>query len=84
MLLSIGDQIVGANEKIREETERRQKWKKENERRRHNYVPLIFELLQQMGKKQMLDNLFKDAVQKKKEKQEESKKDKDGDQVMKD
>jgi len=32
----------------------------------------------------MLDGLFKDAVQKKKEKQEESKKEKDGDSIMKD
>jgi hypothetical protein len=32
----------------------------------------------------MLDGLFKDAVQKKKEKQEEIKKENDGDSVMKD
>lgn len=31
---------------IAQETEKQAKWKTENERRRHNYVPLIFELLQ--------------------------------------
>lgn len=31
---------------IADETEKQEKWKSENERRRHNYVPLIFELLQ--------------------------------------
>ena len=37
--------------KIEQENEKQQKWKTENERRRHNYVPLIFELLQQLAKK---------------------------------
>ena len=35
-------------------TKRFSKYKIENERRRHNYVPLIFELLHQLGKKNML------------------------------
>ena len=32
--------------KIAADSDRQAKWKAENERRRHNYVPLIFELLQ--------------------------------------
>lgn len=41
-------------------------------------MPLIFELLQQLAKKNQLDDLFKDAVAKKKEKDEaEKNKDKD-------
>lgn len=39
------DLIQTLSLKIEQENERQQKWKTENERRRHNYVPLIFELL---------------------------------------
>jgi len=57
-------------------------------------VPLIFELLQQLAKKNMLDDMFKDAIKVKKEKladkkkkEEEEKnagkKDADGDAKMK-
>ena len=45
------DLIQTLNLKIEQENEKQQKWKTENERRRHNYVPLIFELLQQLAKK---------------------------------
>jgi len=38
--------------KIVEEKERQANWKSENERRRHNYVPVIFELLKQLSSKQ--------------------------------
>jgi len=55
------------------EEDKQNKWKKENERRRHNYVPLIFKLLEHMGKKGMLEELLEDAVQKKKEKVEAEK-----------
>ena len=60
--------------KIAHETERQAKWKLENERRRHNYVPFVFELLQQLAKKNMLEDLFKEAVELKKKKKEEKKK----------
>lgn len=56
---------------IAEEQERLSKWKAENERRRHNYAPAIFELLKQLAKKNMLDDLYKDAVKKKEEKKAE-------------
>jgi len=59
--------------KVEQETEKQLKWKTENERRRHNYVPLIFELLQQLAKKQMLGELFEDAKTKKEEKLEAEK-----------
>ena len=70
---------------ISEEKDNQSKWDKENERRRHNYVPLIFELLKQMGKKGMLEEMLSDAVQKKKDKVEAEKKKKEeaGDAEMK-
>ena len=52
--------------KIQSEMERNQRWKIENERRKHNYVPFIFEMLQQLAKKNMLEGMFKEAVEKKK------------------
>ena len=41
-------------------------------------MPLIFELLQQLGKKNLLGDLFKDAVEKKKEKDKQEKEKENG------
>jgi hypothetical protein len=35
--------------KVIEEKTRQANWKLENQRRRHNYVPVIFELLKQLS-----------------------------------
>ena len=52
---------------ITEEKEKQAKWKVENERRRHNYIPAIFELLKQLAKKDMLEDMYSEAVKKKEE-----------------
>ena len=62
---------VGAQ--IAEETERRTKWKAENERRRHNYVPAIFEILKQLAMQNKLGGLYEDACKKKEERAQASK-----------
>ena len=72
-LNELSSSIANHEMRIAAETERQAKWKAENERRRHNYVPLIFELLQQLAKKNMLEPLFKEAVEQKKKKAEEKK-----------
>jgi len=54
--------------KLQQEQDRQARWRIENERRKHNYVPLIFELLQGLAKKNMLEGLFKEAVEKKQKK----------------
>lgn len=59
--------------KVIEEKTRQTNWKLENQRRRHNYVPVIFELLKQLAQKQQLETLFKEAVEKKEKAQEEKK-----------
>ena len=41
----IKEKVEALGVKIITETDRNATWKKENERRRHNYVPLIFDLL---------------------------------------
>ena len=46
---------------ISQQEELRKKWKEENERRRHNFVPLIFELMAQFAKKDMLAEMVDDA-----------------------
>ena len=45
-LNEINQSILNQEMKIQSEIERNQRWKTENERRKHNYVPFIFELLQ--------------------------------------
>lgn len=53
---------------IAAENEKREKWKNENIRRRHNYFPFILSLLGAMGKKGILKDLTARAKEKKKEK----------------
>lgn len=64
-VLALGDiaERIGACEaRIAQEQDRQARWKTENERRRHNYVPLLFELLQQLAKNNMLKPMFDEAV----------------------
>lgn len=58
-------------QKIEAERQRQINWKTENERRRHNYVPVIFELLKQLAQKKMLGNLFNEAKERKAKKDAE-------------
>jgi len=62
--------------KVIDEQERQANWKSENERRRHNYVPAIFAILQQLAEKNMLSDLFKEAQERKKAKDAEKEKEK--------
>ena len=57
-LAELSNSIEAKEERLSYEIERQKQWKTENERRRHNYVPLIFELLQQLARKNMLEGLF--------------------------
>lgn len=57
--------------KIATERQRQANWRSENERRRHNYVPVIFELLKQLSQKRMLKTLFDEAKERKAKKQVE-------------
>jgi len=54
---NISTSLHMVSDRASEEKERRAKWKLENQRRRHNYVPLIFELLKQLAQKNMLEDL---------------------------
>lgn len=71
MLNDIQQQIFSLEDKKKEETEKREKWSKENQRRKHNYVPLVLELLKIMSEKRMLTDLYKTAEEAHKKKQEE-------------
>ena len=72
--------------KIATEHQRQANWRSENERRRHNYVPVIskaphetplpriseiLELLKQLSQKRMLKTLFEEAKERKAKKQAE-------------
>jgi ubiquitin carboxyl-terminal hydrolase L5 len=47
--------------KLADEQTKRERWKLENQRRRHNYVPLVVEVLKELAKKGMLANLASEA-----------------------
>lgn len=66
--------LLDIQDQLKEEIEKREKWRKENERRRHNYVPLVLELLKIMSEKNMITELYKDAEEKHKKKLEEKEK----------
>jgi ubiquitin carboxyl-terminal hydrolase L5 len=51
-----------------EETKRAQ-WRLENQRRRHNYVPLCVSLLKELAKAGKLEGLVKGATEKKQQQQ---------------
>lgn len=44
-LNELSTSIANQEARVAQEQERQARWKAENERRRHNYVPFIFELL---------------------------------------
>lgn len=46
---------------IEDEKEKVNKYRRENERRQHNYIPLIFELLKIMNEKGKLEEVYTEA-----------------------
>ena len=49
---------------IAEEEERRKMWRKENVRRRHNYLPFIVEMLKALAEQGQLLPIFEKAKEK--------------------
>ena len=64
MLIEIQNEIMIVEEQRKEEQDKREKWVRENQRRKHNYVPLVLELLKVMSEKKMLTELYKEADEK--------------------
>lgn len=75
--------ITQLQDGIKQEQEKFKRWKNENVRRRHNYVPFIFNLLKILARKGKLKPLVEKAVEMKKvknaaeEKREKEKKEKE-------
>ena len=67
-LFEIDDFISHIDSMISEEDAKFKRYRVENERRQHNYIPLIFELLKNMAEKNILEEVYDEA------KNEESKK----------
>ncbi|XP_065830119.1 ubiquitin carboxyl-terminal hydrolase isozyme L5-like [Oscarella lobularis] len=69
----IEEQISGAKLKLEAEAEKVQRYQIENIRRKHNYVPLIMELLKILAQKKELVPLMKKSIEKVKSKREAAK-----------
>ena len=60
-LLEFENMIQSNKINIQDEEEKINKFKLENERRQHNYIPLIFELLKLMSEKGNLEDIYNEA-----------------------
>mmetsp|Transcript_3443 Transcript_3443/g.5333 ORF Transcript_3443/g.5333 Transcript_3443/m.5333 type:complete len:324 (-) Transcript_3443:218-1189(-) len=56
-------EIAEFEQKIEQEKQKHQKWKEENVRRKHNFIPFVFHLLKELAAKGKLDSIV-DAAQK--------------------
>ena len=62
-LKSINFNIKENENIIQMEQNKMKKYKEENERRQHNYIPFIFELLKTMGEKGVLEEAYQQALE---------------------
>ena len=74
----LNDKLNTINYKIKEndniikiEQNKMNKYREENERRQHNYIPFIFELLKTMAEKGVLEEAYKEALEEEKRKQQQ-------------
>ena len=68
----IANQIKEITFDIDSETKKREKWKKENIRRRHNYIPALFNLLQVLAEKKQLTPLIETAKKRQQERKNQN------------
>ena len=59
-----GAQLFRLHEQLSEEDAKRSKWRAENVRRRHNYVPFLLELMRGLGERSLLGPMIEQAEEK--------------------
>ena len=70
-IMQIDEDLFQVERELDFQRRKREKYAKENERRRHNYVPFVFALLKKLAEKGKLDGLVEKATEKTKERMAE-------------